>query len=187
MKIPGLLEVIQVQRHDFLNHFQVISGLLQLKKPERAQDYINQVCAEMGTFSAISRLQVPELQAVLYIATNEANTHLIEFDFNINTKFADCSVPGNIIATAVEECINEAIKLLSPPEVEDRRLTLNVVELEKKIHCKFGLPGLSADIVADLESNLKYCRSLLAYGIQVSLVIKAEQAEIHLSLPRESL
>jgi hypothetical protein len=36
----GASEILRKQRHDFLNHLQVIYGLLQLHKTERALEYI---------------------------------------------------------------------------------------------------------------------------------------------------
>lgn len=184
MKIPSLLEVIQVQRHDFLNHLQVVSGLLQLNKPERVHEYIKQVCAEMGTLSVISRIQVPELQAVLYIAINEASKYQLEVKLDINSKVVDCTIPGNIIADAVEKCINIAIKHLSVSQKDGRRLVLCITEQEKKIFFKFGLLGLSAEVEAQIEKELKYCRGLSDYGVQVGLLLKTELIEICLSMPK---
>lgn len=35
--------LIKLQRHDFLNHIQVIQGFLQLGKTEKALDYIESI------------------------------------------------------------------------------------------------------------------------------------------------
>lgn len=52
--MEDLLEALRVQRHDFLNHLQVISGLLQLKKYDRAQEYIKQVAEQLGRAGAVA-------------------------------------------------------------------------------------------------------------------------------------
>lgn len=40
-------EILRIQRHDFLNHLQIIQGYLQLKKPEKAEDYIKRAVDEI--------------------------------------------------------------------------------------------------------------------------------------------
>lgn len=61
-----LLEVLRVQRHNFLNHLQVISGLLQLKKYDRISEYIRQIGDNYNQESLVGRLESPEIvQAIL--------------------------------------------------------------------------------------------------------------------------
>ncbi|HHY36782.1 MAG TPA: hypothetical protein GX518_03740 [Firmicutes bacterium] len=43
-------EQLRQQRHDFLNHLQVIYGLLQLQKTERALEYIDGMLRKSGGF-----------------------------------------------------------------------------------------------------------------------------------------
>ena len=40
-------ELLRLQRHDFLNHLQVIHGYLQLNKPEKATDYLMRAIDEI--------------------------------------------------------------------------------------------------------------------------------------------
>ena len=72
MRLEKLLDVIQVQRHDFLNHMQVISGLLQLNKLDRLRDYLGQVSMELARFSKTTRVKIPEVTACLLTAYNDA-------------------------------------------------------------------------------------------------------------------
>ena len=62
-EIQKLLDVIQGQRYDFLNHLQVISGLLQLNKEERLQDYLAQISLELARFSKTARIKIPDVTA----------------------------------------------------------------------------------------------------------------------------
>lgn len=185
MKLSEILEVVQVHRHDFLNHLQVISGLLQLNKVDKLHDYINQVSRDMGRLSVITRMQMPELKAVLLVAVNNANKHQVDFIFDINTDMGEnCNCPGEVLAAAVEECINAALEELSPPQIADRRLFFSLSENGKKFVFKFRFPGLAEDAVSDLQNKLKYCRSLKGQGVQVGMAVTAERAEIFLTVPK---
>jgi hypothetical protein len=42
--MDDIMKVIQMQRHDFLNHLQVVSGLTQLRKTDRVVEYIATTC-----------------------------------------------------------------------------------------------------------------------------------------------
>ncbi len=184
LRLTELLEVIQVNRHDFLNHLQVISGLLQLNKIDQLQEYINKTTQDIGKLSVVTRLKIPELKAVLLIAVNNAHKHQVELIFDINTNMAGCNFSGEIIALAVEECINKALAELSPPSVQDRRLLFSIVEDDDKYNFIFGFPGLSFDTVTDLESKLAYCHSLTGQGLLVGTAVTDKGADIYLQLPR---
>nr|WP_238480759.1 Spo0B domain-containing protein [Desulforadius tongensis] len=182
--MPELLEVIQVQRHDFLNHLQVISGLLQLNRGERVKDYIDQITREMAPLSAVTRLKVPELKAVLLIAVHKAKKHQIDFVYNIDTHLDDFAVPGAVLAEAVEECINAAVERLSPAHIEDRRLLFALTERENEFVFKFRLPGLSPGVLAGLEDKLRYSRDLSERDIHAGVAAASNGTEIYLTVPR---
>lgn len=184
VKTNELLEYISVQRHDFLNHLQVISGLVQLNKSDRVRDYIDQVCNEIAELSVVTRLKVPELKAVLLVAVNAAHRCQVKVVFDINTNMEGCRVSGDILGQSVDECINLAFEHLSPPHVKDRRLLLCISESDKKYTVRFGFPGLPSSVVADLENKLKYCRGLIAINIQVGVAVTAERGEIYLVVPK---
>jgi hypothetical protein len=62
-----LLEMLQwyrLQRHDFLNHWQVVMGNLQLHKPEKALDYMRELIRPQEEQKS-ALIPVPVLSAVL--------------------------------------------------------------------------------------------------------------------------
>ncbi|HOV43587.1 MAG TPA: Spo0B domain-containing protein, partial [Syntrophothermus lipocalidus] len=42
MKAEEVIWFLDCQRHDYLNHLQVISGLLELGQPARAREYLKE-------------------------------------------------------------------------------------------------------------------------------------------------
>lgn len=185
MEIKGLLEVIQVQRHDFLNHLQVISGLLQLNKGERVRDYIQQVCGEYERLSKITRLKSPEVKAVLLIASNEASKYQVDLLFDIQTNMASLAVSGEVVAAALNRCIAQALKFLAPPEVTDRRMKLTISEGEKKITIKLGFPGVPVEIVKDAQGQMALSESLVPYNSSAKLAVTEKEAEIYMIFPKK--
>lgn len=43
-----LIRLLRVQRHDFVNHLQVIHAMLQLGRTEKALNYIEQLARDNG-------------------------------------------------------------------------------------------------------------------------------------------
>lgn len=60
-----IMEFISSQRHEFLNHLQVVMGLLQLNKLEEAVGYIKKVSEGLQRAGLAARVPWPELAAVL--------------------------------------------------------------------------------------------------------------------------
>lgn len=180
MDLPELLEVIQVQRHDFLNHLQVISGLMQLNKPERLKEYIEKIIEEMKPLSAVTRLNVPELKAVILIALKEAQKHQIDFKFNINTTLGNCPLDGRIMGQGVEACLQGLWQYLTLPEVTVRTVVLGIVEHENSVCVLFSLPGLTEVQTTDLQHNL--LEKLAMFKEQVRLTLE-HQGEFCLCFP----
>lgn len=59
------LENYQLQRHDFLNNFQVIRGYLQLNMPDKALAYIDETIAGLAPQQEIYKVGNKDLLAIL--------------------------------------------------------------------------------------------------------------------------
>jgi len=67
-----IVKYIREQRHDFMNHIQVIWGYLQLDKPDQAMRYIGELNSKLGVLGALFRLEDPVLSLFLYNHIKEA-------------------------------------------------------------------------------------------------------------------
>lgn len=59
------LENFQIQRHDFLNNFQVIRGYLQLNMPEKALEYIDEAIVGLWPQQEIFKIGQKSMLAIL--------------------------------------------------------------------------------------------------------------------------
>ena len=188
LNLEKLLDAIQVQRHDFLNHLQVISGLLQMNKVDRVRDYLNQVCMEMVQFSKTSRVAIPELTAALIIGINDAAMFQIELVLTINSDLAECAVPGSVVGEVMELCLGSAFETVASPEIEQRRVEVILGENEKKYTCRllFSEPNLTDP--SHFESTLTPAGELLSpYGGRLNLAVANNGIEIFFTLPRQGV
>jgi len=63
--LSELLQLYSLQRHDFMNHWQVIMGNLQLQQPEKALAYMRGTVAAQEQEQKIALIQEPALAAIL--------------------------------------------------------------------------------------------------------------------------
>jgi len=63
--LSELLQWYSLQRHDFLNHWQVIMGNLQLQQPEKALAYMRETVAVPDQGQKIALIHEPALAAIL--------------------------------------------------------------------------------------------------------------------------
>lgn len=103
---------LRKQRHDFLAHLQVISGLIDCDDMEGAKEYLEKIEAVTKNTSLISKTNNPHIGIVLSAFAMKAESKGIRFDlygFNDFSKFPLSSthavtVISNLLNNALENC-----------------------------------------------------------------------------------
>ena len=186
--LKKLLEIIQAQRHDFLNHFQVISGLLQLNKVDRVREYINQVSMEIAQLSKTAKINVPEVTAALLIAFHDASMSQIELELSIDSNFNECTVPGPVLGEVLAYSLGLVISAMSSPEVVGRRLEIIVTESEKNCICRLLFPESLLDEPEFFQKGITTISEMLnPYGGRINLAMANSGMEIFLNFPRKNM
>jgi hypothetical protein len=186
MDSEKLLEVIQVQRHDFLNHLQVISGFLQLNKPERIREYIELIILEMRAMSQTARFKIPEITAALLVGFNEASKYQAKMELMVNSNLDHCMVAGPVVGEALESVLNCFFKNLASPELEERDFAVSFEESETEYNICLSSPASCIDDPVLLKKDLEPVKELLnRHGGCLNNVLLRENIEIFLCLPRK--
>lgn len=126
MDYARMMELISIQRHDFLNHFQVISGLLQMNREEQAREYINNAARDITRLSRVVHLKVPEAAAVVLLAHYGAAERGIDVEYDVQADLGGCIVPAEKIGSALDTVMLYAIERLTPPENGDRVMQVGI-------------------------------------------------------------
>lgn len=105
-----LLEVLRVQRHDFMNHLQIISGMIQLNKSDQVFGYISELAREMSEAGRITALTLPEVAAALLVSRHRAVRQGVEVRISIATNLAGSKLTGPALAETIEGLIALAVR-----------------------------------------------------------------------------
>ncbi|MDD4334936.1 MAG: Spo0B domain-containing protein [Desulfotomaculaceae bacterium] len=186
MDLQKILEVVRVQRHDFLNHLQVVSGFLQLNKPDRIREYIEQIIDDMRVVSQTARLGIPEATAALLVGFNEAARYQIEMKLTVNSKLDECAVPGNVVGFALENVLRCFFENSSSPELSKKNFTLSFEENQEK-HTIFLCSRASyiADLLLLKKSLAPVQKLLNKHGGNLNITLACDNLEIFLEFPRK--
>ncbi len=123
-----LLETLRSHRHDFINHLQVISGLMQMNKPHQAQDYIKEIVDELRNNKRIRFVGRPEIDALLLKKAAQANELSIPFEVVVESEFEGLNIPGLDVARILGNLIENALDASKPLPPERRQVRVMLRE-----------------------------------------------------------
>ncbi|KMY55877.1 histidine kinase [Bacillus sp. FJAT-27231] len=121
-EIRTLISSVQSLRHDFINHVQVLHGLLKLEKQDQALDYAASLFKEVQAIESI-KLNVDNPGLAVLLQTKKLSAQ----NYNIDIQFTISSHPFNTIKTT------DLIKVLSNLIDNAIDATIELPEDERKI------------------------------------------------------
>jgi len=105
-----LNRTLRAQRHDFMNHLQVVYSLLEMDEKEEAADYLEDVYKDLQRVSRILKSGVPAVNALLAAKLADCEERGIVFEMHIDSPWDHfamdsweiCRVLGNLIDNAMD-------------------------------------------------------------------------------------
>lgn len=109
-RVNDLNVTLRAQRHDFMNHLQVVFGLLDMGDGEEARQYIERVYGDIQRVGQALKTSIPAVNALLAAKLNECQARHIEAALTTQSAWngvpvADwelCRVLGNLIDNALD-------------------------------------------------------------------------------------
>ena len=108
-QLNELNNTLRAQRHDYLNHLQVVYGLMELEQYDDATDYIEQVYADIQKVSSVLKTSIPAVNAILQAKQQMCADRNIEMTIDARTGLNGipvedwelCRIFGNVIDNAI--------------------------------------------------------------------------------------
>lgn len=104
-----LNDKLREQRHDFLNHIQVVHSLIEMKNFEEASQYMEKVYDDIQLVGKVMKTRSPAVNALLQVKNNSCEKHGIDFKILSTTRLSSpameawdiCAILGNLIDNAI--------------------------------------------------------------------------------------
>ena len=108
--MKSLNRKMRAQRHDFLNHLQVVYSLLEMEEYRDAAEYLEKTYGEIRSLSAVLRTESTVVNALLQAKTAACTDAGITFTANITSSLESmpmpdwelCRVLGNLLDNAMD-------------------------------------------------------------------------------------
>jgi len=121
-----LNNTLRSQRHDFLNHLQVVYSLIEMEEFQEANAYIEKVYGAITSVSHAIKTANPAVNALLQVKLAACEKAGVHVELNIQSAWKDLPIPGWEMCKVLSNLIDNAIDALA--EVTDRQLTITLTE-----------------------------------------------------------
>ena len=115
------------QRHDYLNHLQVVYGMMELQEYEELHDYLAPVYKDMMKVGKAIRTSIPAVNALLMAKMGTAEANGTDFYVEVKSDLKNLKVEPWELCKVLSNLIDNAITALQEKEGE-RKMVLEISE-----------------------------------------------------------
>ncbi|MCI7737132.1 MAG: Spo0B domain-containing protein [Clostridiales bacterium] len=108
-QLESLNREMRAQRHDFMNHIQVVYSLIEMDEPGEAMAYMDKIYGDMQRVSKMLRTDCPAVNALIQAKVVEAQQRGAELKLSIAAKWDDSLMPAWEICRVLANLIDNAL------------------------------------------------------------------------------
>jgi sensor histidine kinase regulating citrate/malate metabolism len=123
-----LNNTLRAQRHDFLNHLQVVYSLIEMEEYQEANRYIDKVYGSITSVSRVLKTASPAINALLQVKLAACEKQGIRVTLNINSAWKNLPMPAWEMCKVLSNLIDNAMDAMEDMPQEKRHLVLTLTE-----------------------------------------------------------
>ena len=121
-QLESLNREMRAQRHDFMNHIQVVYSLIEMNEPGEAMAYMDKIYGDMQRVSRMLRTACPAVNALIQAKVVEAEQRGAELKLSIAVKGDDELMPAweicRVLANLIDNALDAALSSEHPEGVK---------------------------------------------------------------------
>lgn len=137
--LEELNNTLRAQRHDFLNHLQVVYSLMEMKEYKESQEYIERVYGDIRAVSRVLSTANPTVNALLKVKLAACEKLGVQVDLHITSAWRELPMPGWEMCKVLANLIDNALDALKG--TKDPRLVITLSEDLKAFRFAVGNNG----------------------------------------------
>ena len=190
---------LRAQRHDFMNHLQVVYSLMELGDYDEAMGYIDRTYGDIVSVSGVMKTASPAINALLMAKSTDCKASGIEMQLKIASAYDAlpmeswelCRVLGNLIDNAADAldgtqdpCIE--VELSESVQFYAFRVTNNGPAIPKALQQKVFETGFTTK-AKGTGMGLFICKKILeGAGGELTLTSDEERTEFAGRIPKDT-
>ncbi|MBR5302331.1 MAG: Spo0B domain-containing protein [Clostridia bacterium] len=120
-QLEDLNREMRAQRHDFMNHLQVVYSLIEMNEPGEAMAYMDKIYGDMQRVSRMLRTACPAVNALIQAKLVEAMERGAQLKLSIAAKWDDELMPAweicRVLANLIDNALDAACSAAHPDGV----------------------------------------------------------------------
>lgn len=123
-QMDNLNHTLRAQRHDFLNHLQVVYSLMEMKEYAEASDYLEKVYGEIRSVASFLRTKSTPVNALLQVKAGACAEHGVDLQLDMKSSLDGLAIPGWELCRVLANLIDNALDALKGVEKPVLRITI---------------------------------------------------------------
>lgn len=149
--LEKLNNTLRSQRHDYLNHLQVVYGLMQLEEYEELEKYLEPVYKDMQKTGKALKTSKPAINALLKAKMDEASSKEIDFYVEVKSDLKSLKIEDWELCKVISNIVDNAITALGE-KTEQRKIMLDITE--DKESYRFSIANNGPMIPLDMQPHI---------------------------------
>ena len=125
-QLEDLNRTMRAQRHDFMNHLQVVYSLIEMQEPQEATAYIDRVYGDMQRVSRVLRTDSAAINALLQAKMADCEKRGIALTLEVTSRYSDLKMPAWEMCRVLGNLIDNAMDAVA--EDTEKRMTVSLFE-----------------------------------------------------------
>lgn len=125
--LEALNGTLRAQRHDYLNHLQVVYGMMELEEYGELHDYLEPVYQDMMKTGKALKTSIPAVNALLKAKMAEAENKGIDFYVEVKSDLKGLKIEAWELCKVLSNLLDNAMAALLEKNAE-RKLMVDVTE-----------------------------------------------------------
>lgn len=125
-QMTDLNHALRAQRHDFLNHLQVVYSLIEMGEYGEANRYIEQVYGSIQALSRVMKTACAPVNALILAKTAEAEEKGIQVELNCAAAWENLPLPAWEMCRVLSNLLDNAMDALA--KTPQKKLTITLSE-----------------------------------------------------------
>lgn len=118
---------LRAQRHDYLNHLQVVYGLMEMEEYEELKSYLQPVYKDMLKTGKALRTSKPAINALLKAKMDEAEGKGIDVYIEVKSDLSNLKIEDWELCKVLSNLLDNAMTALAPKEGE-KKIEIDITE-----------------------------------------------------------
>ena len=139
--VEKLNQDLRAQRHDFLNHIQVLYSLMELEEYEETRTYLNHLYGDIIKVGSRIKTESVSVNALLQAKSNEAEKKGIQFQILLKSQLSNIPLGEWELCRVIGNLIDNAFDALESSDKSKKTVTIQIYEAIKSIEIRIRNNG----------------------------------------------